>query len=175
MQWYFGAIIVTATAYLVYKQIIEEKLEPIIRNPLNKTDLLEPFLDKVYIFVKEDGNFMDVMEEIGTTTLSMTQGNCIESKLHLTKDNGVYCLHRIFPYSSQKLSFRIGEQFEETTLHEHKVKSVITQRRNNLTHTQFGDVTVVIVRSFTSESLLVEYVVDKTHRTVLRYESNDIF
>uniref|UniRef100_A0A1B6GXD2 Uncharacterized protein n=1 Tax=Cuerna arida TaxID=1464854 RepID=A0A1B6GXD2_9HEMI len=172
MQWYLGAIIVTATAYLLYKQVIEEEVGQAIESTLNKEDLLEPFLDKLYIFDKEEGDLMHMMAETGLPTWDMSESHSIESKLRLTKDNGVYYLHRMFPYDSEKLAFRIGEEFEDTTLHKHKVKAVITQHKNNLTHTQFGDVTVVIIRSFRSDVLIVEYVFDKTHRTVLRYESN---
>uniref|UniRef100_A0A1B6KA84 Lipocalin/cytosolic fatty-acid binding domain-containing protein n=1 Tax=Graphocephala atropunctata TaxID=36148 RepID=A0A1B6KA84_9HEMI len=173
MRWYCGALVVILLAFLLSKLIIEveEKKETSISISKNQREFLEPVLNKMYSFVEHDGNFQFVMISIGETDMRFFRGHRKEVKLLLTESDGVYTLHRIFPYDKETIAFRIGEEFEEETTHyQKKVKSVITQHKNNLTHTQFGDPIVVITRSFTSDCITVEYVVDKSIRSVLKYK-----
>lgn len=127
--------------------------------PLQNEDYLKPYLNKKYELSSSE-NFDAVLEAVGVSFLMRQIGNLAKPVIWLTESNGVYTLAATSLFKDVSLAFRIGDKFDEETPDGRKVKSVVTQERNKLTHTQKGAKTMVTVREFTPTQVKTTVSVD---------------
>lgn len=89
---------------------------------------------------------------IGMVTRKLT--NNVSPVVELVKNGDFYELSSNSTFKNSKISFKIGEEFDEETPDGRKVKSFITQDGNKLVHIQKTDkVVTTIVREFEPEEL----------------------
>lgn len=131
-------------------------------NPL--VEYLRPSFDKHYKLFKKDKNVQKVMRAVGVNPMNVHLGhsvpNTIVLKVEKWEKTPLYTLTQYYSLTENTLRFRVGEEFQETCVHNGVlVKSVITQFRNNLTHIQVREnirYPLIIRRVFRSEELIVE-------------------
>lgn len=68
--------------------------------------------------------------------------------------DGSYTLNTNSTFKSTSITFRLGEEFDETTLDDREVKSVCTLEGNKLIQRQGGDKPTTIVREFTADEMI---------------------
>jgi len=113
---------------------------------------LAPVLGKKYKLSSSE-NFEEVMKELGVGWITRKLGNAATPVIELTENNGEYSLTSKSTFKNTDLRFRVGQEFQEETPDGRTVKSIITQNGNTLTHTQQGEKTTTIVRTFTPEKV----------------------
>lgn len=90
----------------------------------------------------------------GVGMLTRKMGNTVSPVVELVKNDDKYELSSNSTFKNTKISFKLGEEFDEETPDGRKVKSIITQDGNKLVHTQKNDKLVTtIVREFEPEQL----------------------
>lgn len=113
---------------------------------------LAPVLNKKYVLTTSE-NFDAVMKELGVGWITRKLGSAASPVIELTYKNGEYSLTSKSTFKNTDLRFRIGKEFEEETPDGRTVKSIIYQKGNVLTHTQKGEKTTTIIRTFTPQEV----------------------
>ncbi|KAK3867456.1 hypothetical protein Pcinc_027090 [Petrolisthes cinctipes] len=111
-------------------------------------------------------NFDEFMKALGVGMVMRKMGNAATPTVEITKDDdGTYTLKTTTTFKTSEIKFKLGQEFEETTLDGRCVKSTITLDGNKMTHNQVGDKekkekNSVLTRDFTDTEMVMECKVD---------------
>ncbi|XP_054264129.1 fatty acid-binding protein, muscle-like [Macrosteles quadrilineatus] len=122
-------------------------------------EALASVLNKKYKLASSE-NFDEVMKALGVGWMTRKVGGTVNPVIELTENDGTYTLTSQSTFKNTATVFKIGEEFEEETPDGRKVKSIITQEGNKLTHVQKGEKETTIVREFTPEEVKMVITVD---------------
>ncbi|KAG4070232.1 hypothetical protein HA402_003922 [Bradysia odoriphaga] len=102
----------------------------------------------------ESHNFNDYMYELGVGFFTRQIGNAVTPTIILEKNGNKYKLTTESTFKTSVIEFELGKEFDEITLDDRNVKSVITWEGNKLIHKQGGDKPTTITREFTPTELV---------------------
>ncbi|XP_054283216.1 fatty acid-binding protein-like [Macrosteles quadrilineatus] len=142
-----------STAVLYYLILLEE-------NQKSPVEHLRPSFDKHYRLFGGDENVNRVLRRIGVNPMNVHLGYSVPEVVVLKAEDDVYSLTQYYQLTKVELRFKLGEEFEETCVHNGgSLRSVITQFKNNLTHVQIREgnrFPLITRRVFKAEELVVE-------------------
>lgn len=119
----------------------------------------EEFLGKRYKLSSSE-NFDEFMKALGVPVITRKMGNYVSPSVQLTEDNGTYTLKTTSTFKNSEIKFKLGEEFDEVTPDDRKVKSVCTMEGNKLLQIQKGPKTTTIEREFTPTEMKAIMKVD---------------
>lgn len=86
---------------------------------------------------------------LGVGIMTRKMGATISPIVELTENDGVYTLKTTSTFKNTEIKFKLGEEFDEETADNRKVKSICTLEGNKLIQVQKGDKETTIEREFT--------------------------
>ncbi|MFT7811108.1 fatty acid-binding protein, heart [Arapaima gigas] len=89
--------------------------------------------------LKESKNFDEYMKALGVGFATRQVGNMTKPTTIISVDGDVITLKTQSTFKNTEIKFKLGEEFEETTADDRKVKSVITLDGNKMVHVQKWD------------------------------------
>uniref|UniRef100_A0A7M4DVY6 Cytosolic fatty-acid binding proteins domain-containing protein n=1 Tax=Crocodylus porosus TaxID=8502 RepID=A0A7M4DVY6_CROPO len=81
-------------------------------------------------------NFDDYMKELGVGLATRKIGGLAKPKVIISMKGDVVTIRTESTFKNTQFSFKLGQEFEETTADDRKVKSVITLEKGSLVHMQ---------------------------------------
>jgi len=101
-------------------------------------------------------NFDNYMKAVGVGYLMAKLGSTAKPTVVIKKDGDQYTLRTETTFKNSEVSFKIDEEFQETTTDGRKCKTTFKfEGPNKLIQLQTGDVPSTIVRELTDENTLV--------------------
>lgn len=119
----------------------------------------EEFLGKRYKLSSSD-NFDEFMKALGVGMMTRKMGSCTSPVVELTMNNDLYTLKTTSTFKDSEIKFKLGEEFDEVTPDDRKVKSVCTMEGNKLIQIQKGAKVTTIEREFTPTEMKAIMKVD---------------
>lgn len=119
----------------------------------------EQFLGKRYKLFSSE-NFNEFMKALGLSVMTRKMGSCMSPVVELTENNGLYTLKTTSPFKDSEIKFKLGEEFDEVTPDDRKVKSICTMEGNKLLQVQNGEKQTTIEREFTATEMKAIMKVD---------------
>lgn len=99
-------------------------------------------------------NFDEYMKAVGVGMLLRKTGNAMKPDTIISQDGDTWKLRTESTFKNTEITFKLGEEFDETTADGRKVKSTITQEGDNkLIHAQKGDVDTTLLREVAGDTL----------------------
>ncbi|PWA15131.1 fatty acid-binding protein, heart [Gambusia affinis] len=89
--------------------------------------------------LKESDKFDDYMKELGVGFATRKIGNMTKPTTIISVDGDTVTVKTQSSIKNTELSFKIGEDFDETTADDRKVKSLVTIEDGKLVHVQKWD------------------------------------
>ncbi|KAK2836492.1 hypothetical protein Q7C36_014361 [Tachysurus vachellii] len=89
--------------------------------------------------LKESKNFDEYMKALGVGFATRQVGSMTKPTTIISVDGDVITLKTVSTFKSTEIKFKLGEEFEECTADDRKVKSVVTLDGNKLVHVQKWD------------------------------------
>ncbi|XP_008329835.1 fatty acid-binding protein, heart [Cynoglossus semilaevis] len=89
--------------------------------------------------MKETENFDEYMKELGVGFPTRKLGNMTKPTTIISVDGGVVTLKTQSAIKNTEISYKIGEEFDETTADGRKVKSVVSIEDGKMVHVQKWD------------------------------------
>ncbi|XP_054909794.1 fatty acid-binding protein, heart [Poeciliopsis prolifica] len=89
--------------------------------------------------LKESDKFDDYMKELGVGFATRKIGNMTKPTTVISVDGDTVTVKTQSSIKNTELSFKIGEEFDETTADDRKVKSLVTVEDGKLVHVQKWD------------------------------------
>ncbi|XP_056335831.1 fatty acid-binding protein, heart [Danio aesculapii] len=89
--------------------------------------------------LKESKNFDEYMKGIGVGFATRQVANMTKPTTIISKEGDVFTLKTVSTFKSTEINFKLGEEFDETTADDRKVKSIITLDGGKLLHVQKWD------------------------------------
>lgn len=86
-------------------------------------------------------------------------GNAVTPTVFLEKNGDKYKLTTESTFKTSVIEFELGKEFDETTLDDRNVKSVVTLEGNKLIHKQGGSNPSTIIREFTPTEMVATMTV----------------
>ncbi|XP_049709884.1 fatty acid-binding protein 9 [Elephas maximus indicus] len=86
--------------------------------------MVEPFLGTWKLVSSE--NFEDYMKELGVSFAARNVAGLVKPTVSISVDGDVVSIRTESSFKNTAISFKLGEEFEETTADNRKVKSIIT-------------------------------------------------
>ncbi|XP_039697681.1 fatty acid-binding protein 12 [Pteropus medius] len=120
-------------------------------------------------------NFEDYMKELGIGRASRKLGCLAKPTVTINTEGDVTTIKTKSIFKNNEISFKLGEEFEETTPGGHKTKSVITLDNDSLIQIEDWDGKKISVkRTVVDGKMVVESVVNSVicTRTYERVEAN---
>ncbi|XP_055299743.1 fatty acid-binding protein, muscle-like [Sitodiplosis mosellana] len=109
----------------------------------------------------ESENFDEYMKELGVGFFTRKIGNAVSPTVELKKlDNGKYQLLTKSTFKDSTIEFELGKEFDEKTLDDRNVKSVITMEGNKLIQRQGGDPPSTLIREFGDKEMIATMTVN---------------
>ncbi|XP_069587630.1 fatty acid-binding protein, adipocyte-like [Ranitomeya imitator] len=84
-------------------------------------------------------DFDKYMEKVGVTFLTRKAACHLKPDVNITKNNDEWCIKTTSTFKNTELSFKCGEEFDETTADGRKVKSIVTLENGVLKQKQAWD------------------------------------
>merc|ERR1712098_994310 len=105
------------------------------------------------------------MKAIGVGLVMRKMANAASPALEITEADGKYTIKTTTTFKTTEISFKLGEEFEETTADGRVVKSTITLDGDTLTHKQIGnkdkkEKDSTLIRKFNDTGMDLECKVD---------------
>ncbi|KAM7373126.1 hypothetical protein PAMP_008006 [Pampus punctatissimus] len=104
--------------------------------------------------LKESEKFDDYMRELGVGFATRQLGNLTKPTTIISVDGDRVTIKTQSTIKNTELSFKLGEEFDETTADDRKVKSLVTIDNGKMVHTQkWGGKETTLVREVNGNSL----------------------
>ncbi|MCJ8746305.1 hypothetical protein PDJAM_G00140430 [Pangasius djambal] len=89
--------------------------------------------------LKESKNFDEYMKALGVGFATRQVGSMTKPTTIISIDGDVLTLKTVSTFKNTEIKFKLGEEFDETTADDRKVKSLMTLDGNKLVHIQKWD------------------------------------
>ncbi|XP_040117940.1 fatty acid-binding protein 12 [Oryx dammah] len=122
-------------------------------------------------------NFEECMKELGIGRASRKLGCLAKPTVTITRKEDLITIKTKSIFKNNEISFKLGEEFEETTPGGHKTKSTVILDDDSLIQVQDWDgKEITIRRKLVDEKLVVESVVNNVTctRTYERVQTNPV-
>ncbi|XP_077023201.1 fatty acid-binding protein 9-like [Tamandua tetradactyla] len=96
--------------------------------------MVEPFLGKWKLVSSE--NFDEYLKELGVSSEVQKMAGLVKPNVTISANGDVVNIKTESSLSNNEISFKLGEEFEETTLDNRKVKSNVTLEDDAMIHAQ---------------------------------------
>ncbi|XP_048848714.1 fatty acid-binding protein, heart [Brienomyrus brachyistius] len=104
--------------------------------------------------LKESKNFDDYMKTLGVSFATRQVGSMTKPTTIISMDGDTITLRTQSTFKNTEISFKLGEEFDETTADDRKVKSVVTLDGDKMVHIQKWDgKETTLVREVSEKSL----------------------
>ncbi|XP_024052951.2 fatty acid-binding protein, adipocyte-like [Terrapene carolina triunguis] len=114
----------------------------------------------IWKFVSSE-KFEDYMKELGVGLATRTLGSLAKPTVTISTDGDVITIKTKSTFKSTEVSFKLGEEFEETTADDRKTKSIVTLEEGSLTQVQKWDgKETTIKRKLADGKMIVEYTMN---------------
>nr|XP_014706495.1 fatty acid-binding protein 9-like [Equus asinus] len=126
--------------------------------------MIEPFLGTWKLVSSE--NFEEYMKQLGVSDTLRNLAGLAKPRIIISADGAMVNIKTESSLKNTEISFKLGEQFDETTADNRKVKSIITLHGGSMIHVQkwFGKKTT-IKRQIVDGKMVVEYTMNNTVST----------
>ncbi|XP_001489454.1 fatty acid-binding protein 9 [Equus caballus] len=126
--------------------------------------MIEPFLGTWKLVSSE--NFEEYMKQLGVSDTLRNLAGLAKPRIIISADGAVVNIKTESSLKNTEISFKLGEQFDETTADNRKVKSIITLHGGSMIHVQkwLGKKTT-IKRQIVDGKMVVEYTINNTVST----------
>ncbi|XP_076152214.1 fatty acid binding protein 7, brain, a [Alosa pseudoharengus] len=84
-------------------------------------------------------NFDEYMKALGVPFATRQVGNVTKPTVVISQEGDKFMVKTLSTFKNTEISFKLGEEFEETTADDRKVKAVISMDGNKLLHVQKWD------------------------------------
>uniref|UniRef100_A0A4W6CXV9 Cellular retinoic acid-binding protein 1 n=2 Tax=Lates calcarifer TaxID=8187 RepID=A0A4W6CXV9_LATCA len=106
--------------------------------------------------LKESENFDDYMKELGVGFATRKVGNLTKPTTVISLDGDKVTVKTHSTIKNTELSFKLGEEFDETTADDRKVKSIVNIEDGKMVHVQkWGDKETSLVREVNGNTLVL--------------------
>jgi len=99
--------------------------------------------------------FDDYMQAVGVNMIWAKVGSVAKPTVYISIDGDTWTLKSETTMKTTTISFKLGEEFDETTADDRKMKTTITLSGNVLTQDQKGDIPSVITREVNGDTMTV--------------------
>ncbi|XP_036422450.1 fatty acid-binding protein, heart [Colossoma macropomum] len=89
--------------------------------------------------LKESKNFDDYMKALGVGFATRQVGSMTKPTTIISLEGDVITLKTVSTFKTTEIKFKLGEEFDETTADDRKVKSLVTIDGGKLVHVQKWD------------------------------------
>ncbi|KAL2080759.1 hypothetical protein ACEWY4_024552 [Coilia grayii] len=89
--------------------------------------------------LKESKNFDDYMRELGVGFATRQVGSMTKPTTIISMEGDTITLKTVSTFKTTEVNFKLGEEFDETTADDRKVKSLVTVEDGKLVHVQKWD------------------------------------
>ncbi|KAM9102585.1 fatty acid-binding protein 9 [Sarcophilus harrisii] len=96
--------------------------------------MVEPFLGTWKLISSE--NFDEYMKELGVSFAARNVGGLAKPTVTISVNGEVITMKTDSTFKTTEISFKLGEEFDETTADNRKVKSIITMDNGSLVQVQ---------------------------------------
>ncbi|XP_014435114.1 fatty acid-binding protein, adipocyte-like isoform X1 [Pelodiscus sinensis] len=105
--------------------------------------------------------FEDYMKELGVGLATRKLGSLAKPTVTISIDGDVITIATKSTFKSTEVSFKLGEEFEETTADDRKTKSIVTLEEGSLSQVQKWDgKQTTIRRKLADGKMIVEYTMN---------------
>ncbi|XP_058032467.1 fatty acid-binding protein, adipocyte-like [Ahaetulla prasina] len=126
--------------------------------------MCEPFLGTWKLISSE--KFDDYMKELGVGFATRKIAGVAKPNIIITCTGGVITIKTESSFKNTEISFKLEEEFDETTADDRKVKSIVTLDNGSLSQVQKWDgKETTIKRKIVDGKMVVECVMNKTVST----------
>ncbi|CAK7289667.1 Fatty acid-binding protein 9 [Vulpes lagopus] len=126
--------------------------------------MIEPFLGTWKLVSSE--NFEEYLKQLGMNAAARNLAGLAKPRISISANGNEVNIKTESSFKNTEISFKLGEEFEETTADNRKVKSIITLTSGSMIHVQkwLGKETT-IKRQIVDGKMIVEYSMNKTVST----------
>ncbi|XP_020746840.2 fatty acid-binding protein 9 [Odocoileus virginianus] len=126
--------------------------------------MIEPFLGTWKLVSIE--NFDEYMKELGVSVAVQNLAGSAKPRIVISADGDKVTIRTESSFKNSEISFKLGEEFDETTIDNRKVKSIITLAGGSMIHVQkwLGKETT-IKRKIVDGKMVVEYIMNNVVST----------
>ncbi|CAD7671861.1 fatty acid-binding protein 9-like [Vulpes vulpes] len=126
--------------------------------------MIEPFLGTWKLVSSE--NFEEYLKQLGMNAAARNLAGLAKPRISISANGDEVNIKTESSFKNTEISFKLGEEFEETTADNRKVKSIITLTSGSMIHVQkwLGKETT-IKRQIVDGKMVVEYSMNKTVST----------
>ncbi|KAM8911183.1 fatty acid-binding protein 9-like [Lycaon pictus] len=126
--------------------------------------MIEPFLGTWKLVSSE--NFEEYLKQLGMNAAARNLAGLAKPRISISANGDEVNIKTESSFKNTEISFKLGEEFEEITADNRKVKSIITLTSGSMIHVQkwLGKETT-IKRQIVDGKMVVEYSMNKTVST----------
>ncbi|KAJ7338955.1 hypothetical protein JRQ81_012857 [Phrynocephalus forsythii] len=111
-------------------------------------------------------NFEEYMKELGVSFSQRKLGSLAKPTVIITRDNDVITIRTETVFKVNQISFRLGQEFEETTMDNRHAKSTITLDNGVLVQIQkWNDNLTIIKRKLVDSNMVLECTINDVTST----------
>lgn len=100
-------------------------------------------------------NFDNYMKAVGVGTIMAKVGSTAKPTLHISIDGDTWTLKSETTFKTSKVEFKLGQEFDETTVDDRQMKTTFTLDGNKLTQDQKGAIPSTIIREVNGDKMVV--------------------
>jgi len=101
-------------------------------------------------------NFDDYMKAVGVGAIMAKLASTAKPKVTVSvSDDGTWTMKTETTFKTHTFEFKLGQEFDETTADDRKMKTTVTLDGNKLVQEQKGDIPSTILREVTGDKMLV--------------------
>lgn len=109
--------------------------------------------------MESSDNFDEYMKAVGVGLVLRKTGNAMKPDTIISQEGDSWKLKTESTFKNTEISFKVGEEFDETTADGRKVKTTITfEGDNKMIHAQKGDVDTTLTRVVDGDKLTLTCV-----------------
>ncbi|XP_027674667.1 fatty acid-binding protein, adipocyte-like [Chelonia mydas] len=114
----------------------------------------------IWKFVSSE-KFEDYMKELGVGLATRKLGSLAKPTVTISTDGDVITIKTKSTFKNTEVSFKLGEEFDETTADDRKTKSIVTLEEGSITQVQKWDgKETTIKRKLVDGKMIVEYTMN---------------
>ncbi|XP_038246214.1 fatty acid-binding protein, adipocyte-like [Dermochelys coriacea] len=114
----------------------------------------------IWKFVSSE-KFEDYMKELGVGLATRKLGSLAKPTVTISTDGDVITIKTKSTFKNTEVSFKLGEEFDETTADDRKTKSIVTLEEGSITQVQKWDgKETTIKRKLADGKMIVEYTMN---------------
>ncbi|CAM5089334.1 unnamed protein product [Eretmochelys imbricata] len=114
----------------------------------------------IWKFVSSE-KFEDYMKELGVGLATRKLGSLAKPTVTISTDGDVITIKTKSTFKNTEISFKLGEEFDETTADDRKTKSIVTLGEGSITQVQKWDgKETTIKRKLVDGKMIVEYTMN---------------